>query len=220
METQNLLEAILGHDNTARQRAETELNNTRTSNPGALLQLFTANLKSEKVEVAQISCVLFKKYFLDNAEGVSSADFDQMLQVVMDSLDFETQPLILLRRKGDIISKIYSLQNKNEDLLKLLVGWAESENVVSKQFAMYVFEILSECHLTPQQMKAYNTSFFTIFQKSLQDSNMHVRVAALKATTAFIYGIDDKDEATLKTFKGLMQPILDTMVEALKTDQE
>jgi len=32
-----------------------------------------------------------------------------MLQVVMDSLDFQTQPLILLRRKGDIISKIYSL---------------------------------------------------------------------------------------------------------------
>jgi hypothetical protein len=50
----------------------------------------------------------------------------------MDSLDFQTQPLILLRRKGDIISKIFSLQNKNEELLKLLVGWAESENVVSK----------------------------------------------------------------------------------------
>lgn len=132
METQNILEAILGHDNTARQRAETELNNTRTSNPGALLQLFTSNLKSEKVEVAQMSCILFKKYFLDNAEGVSPEDLDQMLQVVMDSLDFQTQPLILLRRKGDIISKIFSLQNKNEELLKLLVGWAESENVVSK----------------------------------------------------------------------------------------
>jgi len=73
------------------------------------MQLFSANLKSDKPEVAQISCVLFKKYFLDNSEGVSSADFDQMLQVVMDSLDFQTQPLILLRRKGDIISKIYSL---------------------------------------------------------------------------------------------------------------
>ena len=69
-------------------------------------------------------------------------------------------------------------------------------------------------------MKAYNSSFFTIFEKSLQDSNMHVRVAALKATTAFIYGIDEQDEATLKTFKGLMQPILNTMVEALKTDQD
>jgi hypothetical protein len=69
-------------------------------------------------------------------------------------------------------------------------------------------------------MKAYNTSFYTIFEKSLQDSNMHVRVAALKATSAFIFGIDEKDEATLKTFKGLMQPILNTMVDALKTDQE
>lgn len=43
------------------------------------MQLFTANLKSDKIEVAQVSCVLFKKYFLDNSEGVSSTDFDQML---------------------------------------------------------------------------------------------------------------------------------------------
>lgn len=200
METSNLLQDILVADNTVRQRAETELNNQRQSNPAALLQLFTANLKSEKVEVAQVSCVLFKKYFLDNSEGISSTDFDQMLQVVMDSLDFKTQPLLLLKRKGDIISKIFTLQNKNEDLLKLLVGWAQSDDAVSKQFAMYVFEILSECHLTPQQLKAYNTSFFTIFEKSLQDADMKVRVATLKATTAFIYGIDEKDEATLNTF--------------------
>jgi hypothetical protein len=200
METSNLLQDILVADNTVRQRAETELNNQRQSNPAALLQLFTANLKSEKIEVAQVSCVLFKKYFLDNSEGISSTDFDQMLQVVMDSLDFKTQPLLLLKRKGDIISKIFTLQNKNEDLLKLLVGWAQSDDAVSKQFAMYVFEILSECHLTPQQLKAYNTSFFTIFEKSLQDADMKVRVATLKATTAFIYGIDEKDEATLNTF--------------------
>lgn len=137
----------------------------------------------------------------------------------MDSLDFKTQPLLLLKRKGDIISKIFALQNKNEDLLKLLVGWAQSDDAVSKQFAMYVFEILSECHLTPQQLKAYNTSFFTIFEKSLQDSDMKVRVATLKATTAFIYGIDEQDQATLNTFKALMQPILNTMVDALKTDE-
>lgn len=46
-------------------------------------------------------------------------------------MDFN-QPLTLLKRKGDIISKIYSKQNKNEDLLKMLVDWAQSENMVGR----------------------------------------------------------------------------------------
>ena len=217
METSNLLQDILGHDNTARQRAEAELNTQRTSNPAALLQLFIANMRSEKVEVAQISCILFKKYFLDNSEGISTADYETMKQAVMDSLDFKTQPILLLKRKGDVLSKIFSLQDKNEDLLNLLVQWAQSEDPISKQFAMYVFEILSECHLSGEQLKKYKDSFFTIFDKSLQDGEIKVRVAALKATTSFLYSIED--ESIVNNFKSLMEKILNTVVEALKTDE-
>jgi hypothetical protein len=108
MDSQNLLQDILGADNTNRQRAETELNNQRASNPGSLLQLFIGNMASDKVEVAQISCVLFKKYFLDNTEGVNPGDYEQMLQAVMQSLDFK-QPMLLLKRKGDLISKLFML---------------------------------------------------------------------------------------------------------------
>ena len=167
METSNLLQDILGADNTSRQRAETELNNQRAQNPAALLALFMSNMRSEKIEIAQISCILFKKYFLDNSEGIAIGDYEQMKQAVMDSLDFKSQPLVLLKRKGDVLSKIFSLQDKNEELLNFLVQWAQSENVVSKQFAMYVFEILSECHLKADQLKKYKDSFFTIFEKSL-----------------------------------------------------
>jgi hypothetical protein len=38
----------------------------------------------------------------------------------------------LLKRKGDIISKIYSKQDKNEDLLTMMVEWAQSENNVGR----------------------------------------------------------------------------------------
>lgn len=37
-----------------------------------------------------MSCVLFKKYFLDNSEGINSNDFEMMKQVVLDSLDFKS----------------------------------------------------------------------------------------------------------------------------------
>ena len=46
-----------------------------------------------------------------------------MREAVMTTVDFK-QPLPLLKRKGDIISKIYSRQNNNEELLKMLVQWA------------------------------------------------------------------------------------------------
>ena len=67
----------------------------------------------------------------------------------MGGLDFN-QPLMILKRKGDILSKIYAKQGKNEDLLKLLVEWAQTESTTGRQFSMYVFEVLSDCHLTPE----------------------------------------------------------------------
>lgn len=147
METQSLLDQLLGSDNTNRARAEAELNNQRSSNPAALMSLFVSNMQSVKPDVAQISCVLFKKYFLDNQEGVSGDDLEQMRQKVIESIDFKSQSLTLLKTKADLISKVYSVQGKNEELLGMLVGWAQSEDAISKQFAMHVFERQVECHL-------------------------------------------------------------------------
>ena len=181
------------------------------------MKLFMTNMKSEQTEVAQISCVLFKKYFLENSEGVSSDDLTQMQEAVRASLNFATQPLLLLKRKGDVLAKIYALRGDNETLLKLLVEWAQSTDVVAKQFALYVFEILSECHLTPAQLASYQGSFQSIFGQALQDGDMKVKVAALKATVTFLSSI--ADEAVVNSFRPLMAPILDIMVEALKSDE-
>lgn len=46
MEAQNLLAEVLDANNVVRQRAEGEIDNQRKSNPGALLQLFVANLSN------------------------------------------------------------------------------------------------------------------------------------------------------------------------------
>lgn len=81
-----------------------------------------------------MACLLFKKYFLDESKRgyvVSAEDLEQMRMNVMGNLDF-AQPMKLLKRKGDIISKIYSKQDKNEDLLKMMVDWAQSDNNVGR----------------------------------------------------------------------------------------
>jgi hypothetical protein len=96
--------------------------------------------------------MMYKKMFLDqdNAKSLNFDDLESMKTQIMGTLDFTNQSLSLLKRKGDVISKIFATQNKNEDLLKLLVEWAQSDNTNSRVFAMYVFEILSDCHLTPE----------------------------------------------------------------------
>ena len=169
---------LLALDNSVRGRAETELTTKRQSDPASLMQLFVTNLKNENVEVAQMSCVLFKKYFLDDQQGLQPSDFEQMKVTVMESLDF-AQPMLLLKRKGDIIAKVFTLLDQSEVLLQSLVEWANSESSQSKQMAMYVFERLSECHLSTEQLEKHKESFFVIFQQSLKDTDMKVRVAAL-----------------------------------------
>lgn len=141
-----------------------------------------------------------------------------MKMTVMNTMDFNTNSLLLLKRKGDIISKIYARQNKNEDLLKLLVDWASSDLATSRLFAMYVFEVLSDCHLTPDQLVTYKDSFMSIFSKSFTDREVSVRVAALKATTSFLTSIDDSD--IVLSYIGVIPQVLNTVVEALKEDEE
>lgn len=113
-----------------------------------------------------------------------------MRTTIMETFDFK-QPLLLLKRKGDLISKIYARQDKSEELLKLLVQWASVEEKTGREFSMYVFEVLSDVHLTSQQLANYKNDFMQIFEKALNDREVSVRVAALKAITAFFSGIDD-----------------------------
>jgi hypothetical protein len=158
---------------------------------------------------------MYKKMFLDDARAdqMSVEELETMKRAVMGTMDF-SQNISLLKRKGDIISKIFTKQKKSEDLLKLLVEWAQVENTNGRQFAMYIFEVLADCHLAPEQMAAYKDSFMTIFSKSLTDREVTVRVAALKATISFLTSIDDSD--VVVQFSGIVPLILSTVVEALK----
>ena len=211
-----MLTDLLTHDNATRGRAEAELNSKRDADPAGLMQLFVANLKNENVEVAQIACVLFKKYFLDAQQGVKPEDLEVMRAAVMESVDF-AQPILLLKRKGDIIAKVYHNLDQSDALLKQLVEWSGLENSNSKQLAMYVFERLAECHLSNEKLLEHKDSFYAIFSKSLGDADMKVRVAALRATSSFLLTIED--DSAHDSFKTLMPAILDTVVESLKVEE-
>lgn len=83
---------------------------------------------------------------------------------------------------------------------------------------MYIFEVLSDCHLQSEQMAQHKDSFMMIFSKSLTDKEVTVRVAALKATISFLTSIDDTD--IVMQYQSILPQLLSTVVEALKENEE
>jgi len=128
----NILQTLLSHDNAMRKRAEESLMSERNTNPANLLNLLVEGMKNADQGVAQLAALMYKKLFLDDSrvEQLSMEDLDLMKQAVMSTIsgDFSSQNMTLLKRKGDIISKIYVRQNRSEELLKMLVEWANSDS--------------------------------------------------------------------------------------------
>jgi len=54
--------------------------------------------------------MMYKKMFLDqdNAKSLSFDDLESMKSQIMGTLDFTNQSMQLLKRKGDVISKIFA----------------------------------------------------------------------------------------------------------------
>jgi hypothetical protein len=83
---------------------------------------------------------------------------------------------------------------------------------------MYIFEVVSDCHLSPEQLVTYKDSFMKIFAQSLTDREISVKVAALKATSAFLTSIDDQEMVV--QYIDIIPHLLNTIVEALKSSED
>lgn len=118
----NILQSLLSPDNSTRRRAEDTLMSERTSNPGSLLTLLIEGMKSQEQSIAQLAALMYKKLFLDDARSdqLTAADLETMKQAVMGTMSF-SQNMTLLKRKGDILAKLFSKQGRSEELLKMLV---------------------------------------------------------------------------------------------------
>lgn len=82
---------------------------------------------------------------------------------------------------------------------------------------MYNFEILAEYHL-PQELVIENSAnFLELFKESLEDEQIEIRVASLKAISSFLSSIDEED-VVLK-YKGISEKMLNVVIEVMKQDE-
>ena len=116
---------LLSADNTIRQRAEANIQNEYSSNPAQLASALIAGQGASE-EVATLCCVLLKKYFLDirATQTLTPEQLETLKQSIEGSLDFENQKMNLLKRKGDVLSKIYSKLEQKDVFVQYLVTLA------------------------------------------------------------------------------------------------
>lgn len=151
---------------------------------------------------------------------MSNENVVELRNAISQSINFNTNSKLLLQRKADIICKCYKKLEIYPEMIQNLVTILKSkegtatEIVKRKQFAMYNFEILSEYHLSQELLVENSKDFIDLFQESLEDQNIEIKVAALKAITSFMSSIDE-EEIVLK-YKALSQKLLNVVIEVMK----
>ena len=107
-------------------------------------------MNSGNVQVAMLCLVMLKKYFLDPraATQLEPAQLEQLREAIQASIEFVEQPIQLLKRKADVLSKVYWKLGKNQELVGFIAQAAGmADQVKARQFAMYTFEVMSEVTL-------------------------------------------------------------------------
>lgn len=131
----------------------------------------------------------------------------------------------MLKRKADIICKCFSkLENRYGELIKNLVDAMKApsttpeEDVKRKVFALYNFEVLAEYHLSQELIVENSAHFVELFAASLEDPQVEIKVASLKAITSFLSSIEDTENVL--TYKSLATKLLQVVIEVLNRDEE
>jgi hypothetical protein len=83
---------------------------------------------------------------------------------------------------------------------------------------MYCFEVLAEINFDATELSNQANDFKAVFEKGLNDADNNVRVASLKAVTAFLAVIEDQD--IVMKFVSVLDLILLIVVEALNFDED
>lgn len=82
---------------------------------------------------------------------------------------------------------------------------------------MYNFEILSEYHLSQEHIVKNSQTFLGLFNQTLQENDVIIKVASLKAITSFLSSIDDTEEVI--KYKSMMEGLLDVVIQVMQSDE-
>jgi importin-5 len=139
-----------------------------------LFQGLQQSIDTDSLTIRTLACILLKKLYLDDRteeEKCVQLNPDELATLrnkIENQIDMEKEPMTLIRRKAEIICKLYKKQGDYSELIAKLQMLAampsDSEVIVKmKEFAMYMFELLAEYHLPQELIVSNQDSFMSLF---------------------------------------------------------
>jgi hypothetical protein len=125
-------------------------------------------------------------------------------------IDFEIKDWKSLQRIADALAKLYSISDLDSSFNDILT-WFNSENSVSRQFSIYLIEVLCDLAVLKDEIvKNSIDNFIAIFKKALTDPDLKVRNSSLQAATQFLSNL--KENETVLKFSSLSENILESLI--------
>ncbi|TDH65048.1 hypothetical protein CCR75_008975 [Bremia lactucae] len=206
-----LVAALMSNDNATRKQAEILFESVKVEQPQTLVVNLVHLLRSSpEPEARAFASVLLRP--LVELKGGIYAQLDAPTQLTLKAQLLEAltnEPLPHIRRKlGHPIAELANFSITKEqtwpELLSVVSALATHVDALLRVTAFDVLAQLAE--YASDVLAAHKKSFLTLFTTSLNDENTEVQIASLKAVSAFLLTLEDKQE--LLAFAHLIRPIL------------
>ncbi|KAL8008700.1 putative importin beta family [Plasmopara halstedii] len=217
MNFQALVAALMSNDNEARQQAESSYEALKAEQPQTLVANLVHLLRTApEPEARAFAPVLLRPLLEVKAEIYTQLDTSaqntlktQLLEAVVH------EPVAHIRRKLDhLIAGLAAISCKlDQPWPELLSTVSELTTHTDAQLRVTAFDLLAKlAEYVGDVLAPHKENFLTLFTNALNDGNGEVQIASLKAASAFLLTLEDKQE--LLAFTIIIPPML-RIIEAL-----
>ncbi|POM61960.1 Importin-like protein, partial [Phytophthora palmivora] len=206
-----LVAALMSNDNATRKQAEASYEAFKAEQPQTLVANLVQLLRAAPEPEARAFAPVLLRPLLEVKAGVYT-QLDAAAQATLKAQLLEavaTEPVAHIRRKlGHLIAELAAISEKFEQ------PWPELLNAVSALttnadalLRVTAFDLLAKlAEYVGNLLAPHKESFLTLFTNSLNDANGEVQIASLKAASAFLLTLEDKQE--LSAFAIIIGPML------------
>ena len=214
-------ENCMSPNKEVRTNAEKDLEKMKSMPVSNTINIFKEGMQSANESIAQLSSLLLQKTYLDPAQEQvkpTLEDYKLIADAIKPQINFKGRPWKTLQRFADCLGRIYKNTSLAQGIGEILGWFNNQEDPISRKFAIYLIQILSEINAFSGDVIDANAveNFQMIFNKGLNDTDVDVKIESLKAITEFLNSLP-KEETILK-FNVLGDLMLQTLVYALKTE--
>ena len=179
-------------------------------------------MSSSKESTFQLATLMLKKVYLDNKEkkeSLTDEEKNALLQILKSKIDFNKN-WKSLQRIADALAPTYQITSLPNGLSEIMNWFNNQNDPKSRKFAFYIIEVLCDLSAITEKVLDSNAieNFKVIFTKGLNDNDIDVKVSSLNSATQFLSEIED--ENVINNFSILTDKMLQTLVDALKYENE